>query len=194
MCVRTHLLVLASLLLLLTACTFQRPQAASSNPNIPQIFTRTQYPEDTRSGTLPEHLTDTSDIDPDSLRLLGMQGSHAFYAARNESGDICLLNVIDIPGVAVPTIGRSCATPQRFAQRGVAVFVQSGPYAAGAVFFPDSYTDSVRKTLPNAFVPSNLLAYTSDEAITRAIDTHGGEVIISGDGQDDLIISLSALR
>jgi len=194
MCIRTHLLALASLLLLLTACTSQRPQVASSNPNIPQIFTSTQHPEDTRSGALPEYLNDNSDIDADTFRLLGMQGRHAFYAARNESGDICLLNVIDIPGVAVPTIGRSCATPQRFAQYGVTVFVRSGPYDAGAVFFPDGYTDSVRETLPNAFVPDNLLAYTSDEAVAEAIDTHGDTVVISGDGQDDLTISLAALR
>jgi isochorismate synthase EntC len=60
MCIRTHLLVLASLLLLLTACTSQRPQAASATPNLPQIFTSTQHPEDTRSGALPEYLNESA--------------------------------------------------------------------------------------------------------------------------------------
>jgi hypothetical protein len=193
MALRYVLLVLVSVLLLLPACSAQAP-AGSSGPRIPQIFASTQYQEDTRSGALRERLSDESAIEPDSLRLLGMQYSHAFYAARDETGAICLLNVIDSPGVEEPTIGIGCTHPRQFAQRGEFVVVNTPQDYAAAMFFPDGYTDSVREAFPNAFVRDNLLAFTSNEAIADAIDTHGSEVVVRSPGQDVLTISLTAFR
>jgi hypothetical protein len=193
MALRYMLLVLISALILFPACSSQAP-AGTSGPGIPQIFSSTQYQEDTRSGALPERLSDQSAIDPDSLRLLGIRYSHAFYAARDNTGDICLLNVIDSPGVEEPTIGIGCTPPERFARAGEFVVVNTPQDYVSAMFFPDGYTDSVRKTFPNAFVRDNLLAFPSNEAVAAAIDTHGSEVVVRGPGQDDLTISLTALR
>jgi hypothetical protein len=190
MVIKSQLLVLASLVLLLAACVGESQPAHTGST--PDVFARTQQPADTRSGVLPEHLAENTDIDPANLRLLGMQDSYAFYAARDATGDICLINVIDMP--EEPTIGIGCNSPAQFAQTGEFVVVGSGQHNAAAVFFPDGYTESVRDTFPNAFVQDNLLAFTGSEAVADAIDQHGGRVELTGDVQGELIISLAALR
>jgi hypothetical protein len=187
------LMILASMLLALAACGSQVP-AGTSGSDMPQIFSSTQYQEDTRSGALPERLSDNADIDPDSLRLLGMRYSHAFYAARDNTGDICLLNVIDTPGVEKPTIGIGCTPPERFARAGEFVVVNTPQDYASAVFLPDGYTEDVRDMFPDAFVRDNLLAFTRDAAIDEAIDTYGDRVLLSSDSGDELSFSLAALR
>jgi ABC-type uncharacterized transport system auxiliary subunit len=77
MVIKSRFLVLASLMLLLAACVRETQPANTFRP--PDMFARPQQPADTRSGTLPEDLAENTDIDPDSLRLLGTQDEWSFY-------------------------------------------------------------------------------------------------------------------
>jgi hypothetical protein len=77
MVIKPYLLVLVSLVLLLAACVGETQPAHTGSA--PDVFARPQQPADTRSGTLPEDLAENTDIDPDSLRLLGTQGEWSFY-------------------------------------------------------------------------------------------------------------------
>lgn len=192
MCIKPHLLVLASLLLLLAACV--RESQPVNTVSTPDVFDRPQQPADTRSGELIEYLgEDGSAIDPDSLRLLGTQGEWSFYAARPaDTGELCIINLVD--GTSDPALAMGCAGPVQFSQFGAWVVLGSGPDYGAAVFFPDGYTDSVRDTFPNAFVQDNLLAFTNGEAVADAIATHGGTVELTGDGQGELTISLAELQ
>jgi hypothetical protein len=156
------------------------------------MFARTQQPADTRAGALAERLAEDTDIAPDSLRLLGTQGEWSFYAARRDTGEVCIINVVE--SSAEPALATGCAGSVQFSQFGAWVVLGTGQDYGAAVFFPDGYTDSVRDTFPHAFVQDNLLAFTSSEAVADAIDRHGGRVELTGDVQGELIISLAALR
>jgi hypothetical protein len=191
MIIKSRLLVLTSLVLLLAACA--RETQPANTFSTPDVFTRPQQPADTRSGALPEDLAEHTDIDPDSLRLLGTQDEWSFYAARSDdTGEVCIINVVE--NSDEPAMATGCAGPVQFSQSGAWVVLGTGPDYGAAVFFPDGYTDSVRDTFPHAFVQDNLLAFTSSEAVADAIDQHGGRVELTGDVQGDLTISLAALR
>jgi hypothetical protein len=187
-------MALAALLLLtLAACAAPTPETnVPAEPTIPQVFAQEQQPEDTRSGALIERFEEDSEIEPDSLRLLGTQDNTAFYAARDEAGAICLINIID--AAAEPTLAWSCASPEQFARMGEFVVVESGGHYAAAMFVPDGYTDNLRAQFPDAVVRDNLLAFSSYSAVTDAIDTHGGEVVLTDAEQGTLTIPLAALR
>jgi PBP1b-binding outer membrane lipoprotein LpoB len=77
MIIKSRLLVLTGLVLLLAACVRETQPAHTGST--PDVFSRPQQPADTRSGTLPEDLAEHTDIDPDSLQLLGTQGEWSFY-------------------------------------------------------------------------------------------------------------------
>lgn len=191
MVIKSRLLVLVSLVLLLVACV--RETQPANTFSTPDVFARTQQPADTRSGALPEDLAENTDIDPDSLRLLGTQGEWSFYAARPaDTDEVCIINVVD--GSDEPALATGCAGPVQFSQFGAWVVLSTGPDYGAAVFFPDGYTDSVRDTFPNAFVQDNLLAFTSNAAVADTIDRHGGEVVVTSDGEDTLSISLAEFQ
>jgi len=191
MVIKPYLLVLVSLVLLLAACVGESQPAQTGST--PDVFARPQQPADTRSDALPEDLAEHTDIDPDSLRLLGTQGEWSFYAARPaDTDEVCIINVVE--NSAEPAMATGCAGSVQFSQFGAWVVLGTGPDYGAAVFFPDGYTDRVRDTFPHAFVQDNLLAFTSTEAVADAIDRHGGEVVMTRNGQGELTISLAALR
>jgi len=105
---------------------------------------------------------------------------------------VCIINVVE--NSAEPAMATGCAGSVQFSQFGAWVVLGTGPDYGAAVFFPDGYTDRVRDTFPHAFVQDNLLAFTSTEAVADAIDRHGGEVVMTRNGQGELTISLAALR
>jgi hypothetical protein len=191
MIIKSRLLVLTGLVLLLAACV--RETQPANTFSTPDVFTRPQQPANTRSGALPEDLVEHTDIDPDSLRLLGTQGEWSFYAARPaDTGEMCIINVVE--NSDEPAMATGCAGPVQFSQSGAWVVLSTGQDYGAAVFFPDGYTDSVRDTFPHAFVQDNLLAFTSSEAVADAIDRHGGEVVMTRNGQDTLTISLAEFQ
>ncbi len=164
----------------LTACSLQSP-APAQEPLVIALLEREQRSDD----GLPPELV--GQLDPASVRLIDKRNSRTYWAARNRTGEICLIVGFNI-GRPDFISGIGCAPDEVVQQEGMTVAIRSGTHFTSAIFVPDGYTHSLVETFPGNFVATNLVGFDSRESMASAIGDQQ-QVVVPSD--DSLLPSLT---
>lgn len=140
------------------------------------------------SDRIPQDLLDNLDysqVIPATTRLLVEQDAAAHYGGVNRRGEACLLTMVSIEGEF--GLSATCGPRGDLYSPGVSLLTAVGDEPAEvSALIPDGYTIATTPQGETLTVAHNVIALT---AISSEVPS---EVTVTGDGREELIISLPA--
>lgn len=85
-----------------------------------------------------------TEIDPGTLRLVATEGQSAIFVAFNTSGELCLIDSIDVSADEW-VVGLGCTDPESFNERGASTRMTSPTDSVEAYLLPDSAVATLRE-------------------------------------------------